>query len=204
MVPIPAPVESYHVDKMGGMSSVRHYRIPWSRLIPIALAGCLLGFGLEMVHRAAGVWVLDRPALGLLWIAPIYFLGIVAVVDLLGRFGHLGRPISVATVITEATILGLLFASPPIFYQFELLFAVLILCYLVLRLALFAAPRDVWVALTVVGLDLVIEGVLLVLGVFHYANADFAPVPLWLAPLWGAAALGLRRCCMALSTVTPQ
>ncbi len=61
------------------------------------------------------------------------------------------------------------------------------------RLALFRAPADLAVAGAIVAADLAIESALVAAGLFTYANAEFAPLPIWLAPLWAGLGLSLRR-----------
>ena len=45
----------------------------------------------------------------------------------------------------------------------------------------------------VVVVDTVVEGTLVALGWFRYVEAAYAPLPLWLAPLWAGLGLSLRR-----------
>ncbi len=149
-----------------------------------------------MAHQHASVWVLPARARVPWWIAVVYFCGLTVAGAIFFRVEHrLGFVLdrSAAALGIEATLLLLWFLAPVILHPHEVLFTLLTLGYLSLRLFLWRAPGDIAIVLIAVGLDLVIELSLIAAGLFHYSNARWLPVPLWLAPLWGGMALGLRR-----------
>jgi len=165
------------------------------RLLILALVGSLLGFLAESIHQRAGVWT---PAQGSglpLWITAVYLVGL----GLAGfAFSLLERRLpprilTQKTLMLEVMLLGALFLLPPLLHCRELLLLLVATAYLLARLLLIRWPGDLLVAAFAIALDLIIEGTLVSFSLYSYANAQWLPLPLWLAPLWGCLGLGLRR-----------
>jgi len=93
----------------------------------------------------------------------------------------------------EITLFLLLFFAPIVLHRFEIGLAVLVTGILALRLVRFRVPGDVQVAILALTIDLVAESTLVGFGMYRYPEAHWLPLPLWLAPFWGALGLGLRR-----------
>lgn len=168
----------------------------WVRLVGIAIVGGGLGWLGETVHARAGVW-LRPPAVGSAWIWAVYaaalFVAGLGLATLERRLAHPLRPLSRGGVVGEIAALLALYAAPPLLHEHELVLTALATVYLAGRLAIRRAAGDVLVVLTVIALDLAIEGLLLRASLYTYAHASLAGVPIWLAPLWGGLGLSLRR-----------
>jgi hypothetical protein len=160
------------------------------RLALLAIAGGLLGYLAETVHRAAGVWVLPEGAGLPLWIIPVYAVALYGAG--LG-FARVDRNLGKVHPVVEALLLGALFGLPPLLHTHEILLTAVATATLFGRLAVHRRPGDLGVVVAVIAADLVVEGALVATGFFRYANAAYAPLPLWLAPLWGGLGLSLRR-----------
>ena len=166
------------------------------RLSVLALVGSILGFGAEMLHLRAGVWVLPGEAGLPWWIVPVYFSGLLTIGLLflvIERRGGRRLSVSRVTLLLEVLLLLALFICPVLLHRHELLLTAVAAACLVARLLLFRAPGDLKVAILAMVADLAVESSLLASSLFAYSNARWLPVPLWLAPLWGAVGLGLRR-----------
>jgi hypothetical protein len=163
----------------------------WVRAIAVAAIGAGLGFCAETVHRAAGVWTLPGGGAMPAWVAIVYFAGLYGAVTVLGRIP--ARRPSGRAVALEALLAVALFLAPPLAHAHELFLAAAATAFVAVRLVGFRAPGDVAVALGLAGADLIIEGTLVAAGLYHYENAAFGPLPLWLPALWAGLALSLRR-----------
>lgn len=166
-----------------------------AKVLGLAMAGSLLGFLAEAVHQQAGVWVPARGAGLPLWIIAVYLVGLmvtgVAFLVLERRLPP--RILTRKVLMLEVLLLGALFLLPPLLHSRELLLLVVATAYLLARLLLFRWPGDLLVAAFAMALDLIIEGTLVSFSLYSYANAQWLPLPLWLAPLWAGLGLGLRR-----------
>jgi hypothetical protein len=163
------------------------------RAVVVAALGALVGTLAERVHRRAGVWELPDGGPLPPWVTLAYFVGLYAAALAFRRFER-GRALSVppARAAAEALFVLALFGAPPLLHAHEARLAALASAVLVARLLVERAPGDVAVAFAVAGADVALEGGLVAAGLFRYREAA-APLPLWLAPLWGAIGLGLRR-----------
>ncbi len=169
--------------------------MPRKRLLALAALTSPLALAAESIHRRAGVWIPVREAPPAAWIPAVYF---VATVGCGGALAWLERRVRPALApgrrrALEAVPVLALFLAPPLLHARELVLLALASGYLVLRLAAWRAPGDLAVAAVAMAGDLGIEAALVALGFYRYAHAAWGPLPLWLAPLWGGLALGLRR-----------
>jgi hypothetical protein len=166
------------------------------RAVFLAAGGAVLGFVAEILHRRAGVWVLDTGGAMPAWVGLVYFLGLLGAALALRAFerGHPGAlPLGPDRLLVEAALLAAAFVAPIALHRHELALLTLTLVYLAVRLGLARAPGDVAVALAVAAADTVVEGGLVSAGLYHYPHASLGPLPLWLPPLWAGLGLGLRR-----------
>ncbi|MBI2061038.1 MAG: DUF2878 family protein [Nitrospirae bacterium] len=167
-----------------------------ARSIGLAAIGGAIGFVAESVHLRARVWTLPEGAPLPVWIAAVYFAGILGAN---AGFGALERRISQPMLPTgrevglETTILLTLFAAPAILHAREVALAVVVAAYLAARLVFCRRLGDLMVAAGFMVGDAAIELGLVHLSLFRYTYAAFTPLPLWLAPLWGGLGLSLRR-----------
>ena len=163
-------------------------KLPARRLALLAAVGAAVGTLAEMAHQHASVWVLPAAAQVPWWIAVVYFFGLAAAGYIFfGVERRLGFVLerSAGALAIEAALLLSWFLAPVILHPHEVLFTLLALGYLSLRLLVWRAPGDIAIVLIAVVLDLAIELSLIAAGLFHYSNARWFAVPLWLAPLWG-------------------
>lgn len=171
-------------------TAVRLLRYP-----ALALVGALLGYLMEGVHQRAGVWEAATGDRLPLWIIPVYFVGLLVVTAFLGVVERRTRRRILAWqgLALEAALLLVLAAAPPLMQAQELLLAAGCLGYLMVRMALARWPGDLLVVAVFITLDLLVEWILVSQGLYSYSVAQYLPLPLWLAPLWGGIGLGLRR-----------
>lgn len=175
--------------------------MPW-RSIQVAALGAVLGAAIEVAHRRAGVWVLADAAKVPWWIAPVYFAGLLAaVMELRALEARSATPLRPGKreVLVEALAAAVLVAAPVFLHRHEVLLSALTAGWLAARLVFRRHPGDLAVAATVAAADAGIESALIYGSLFHYANAAWMPLPLWLSPLWAALALSLRRLFRAAS-----
>ncbi len=168
-----------------------------TRLCLVATLGALAGFGMELVHQWAGVWVLEGEASLPLWIPAVYFVGLLAA-GLMFRWveSRAARPLQLSTrmLVTEGCAATVLFVCPPLFHTHELGLAAATVAYLATRLVIRRVPGDLLVVVFVMTVDLAVESALSQgAELYRYTTAEHTPLPLWLAPLWGGIALSLRR-----------
>lgn len=179
---------------MSGASANLHARR--TRLLVSAAAGAILGFGAENLHLAAGVWALPRGAGLPWWIVAVYFFGLLGAGFAFARIERrTGAQLLVSRrrLVMEVGLFVSLFLAPVLLHTHELILTAVVTGYLGIRLALFREPGDLVVAAFAIGVDLLVEGVLVSGSFYRYPGAEWTTLPLWLAPLWGGLGIGLRR-----------
>lgn len=166
------------------------------RLPLLACLGAFLGFGAETIHQRAGVWVLPEGAGQPWWIVIVYFFGILAAGFAFSWYERQPtRALCVprAHLLVEILLFFALFLCPPLLHTHELVLTGVSACFLTVRLAFFRRPGDLAVVIGIISLNLAVELALVSAELYAYSTAQWLPVPLWLAPLWGGLGLGLRR-----------
>jgi hypothetical protein len=151
----------------------------------LPLAGGVLGYFAESVHRRAGVWTLPNDGPMPLWVALVYALGIALLSEGFRRFPRVRARLAI-----EVPLLVVLFLLPPLLFRHPLVLTAIAGVYVTIRLLVARAPGDLTLALAVAAADLALEYGLVSAGLYRYWGAT---IPLWLAPLWAAMALSLRR-----------
>jgi hypothetical protein len=177
--------------------------LPILRFLVIAFLGGICGFLAELVHLRAGVWTLPEGTAPPWWIGIVYFLGIFAAglaFSGIERYTRYRLSVSLSILCLEGLLFAALFLAPPLLYRHEGILAAIALAYLALRLLFFRAPGDPVVAATAMAVDFALESALVAASLYHYPCARWMHLPLWLAPLWGGLALGLRRLFLAASS----
>lgn len=166
------------------------------RLMGASLGGGLAGYGAEMVHQWAGVWVLAGSQSVPWWIFLVYAVGfygagwVFFVAD--RRFGF-PLPWSLRGLALEAGIVVAFFGLAAALYRWELLLFGAAAAFLVVRLGWLRQRGDLWIMLFVMALDYGVESILAAVGLFHYQQASYLNLPIWLVPFWGTLGLSLRR-----------
>ena len=166
------------------------------RLPMLALVGASLGFGAETIHQRAGVWVLPDGAAQPWWIVGVYFVALLGAGAAFGWYeGRLQSTLSLTRtiVVAEVALFVTLFLWPPLLHNHEITLTIVASSYLLFRLLVFRHRGDLTVVVAVVCLNLALELTLIAANLYDYTTAQWLPVPLWLAPLWGGLGLGLRR-----------
>lgn len=164
------------------------------RRILIPLAGGVLGYFAETVHRRAGVWTLPNDGPMPLWVALVYALGIAFLSEGFRLFERRQPPLKVTRgrAAIEALLLIAMFLLPPLLYRHEWLLTALTSAYVFARLVRSSDPGDATVLAAVVIADYLLERALVDAGLYRYSVTTLA-MPLWLGCVWGAMALSLRR-----------
>jgi Protein of unknown function (DUF2878) len=164
------------------------------RLLVAACIGSVLGFGAESVHQYAGVWELLGTERIPLWIAGVYApcLFVAGLASM--RFEkHRDLTVTSTRLAAEAGLFAAGFLAPVALHAHEWSLVAVCVAYLAGRWLWFREEGDWQVMLFVVAVDLVVEGGLVAADFYRYPNAHYAPLPLWLAPLWAGLAFSLRR-----------
>jgi hypothetical protein len=166
------------------------------RLIGAAVAGGVVGYGAEMVHQWAGVWVLAGSQSIPWWIFLVYAVGLYGaggVVFLSER--RLGFPLawSVRGLGLEAVIVVAFFGLAAALYPWELVLFGMAAAFLAVRMVWFRRRGDPWIMVFVMALDYGVESILAAIGLFTYQQASYLNLPIWLIPFWGTLGLSLRR-----------
>jgi hypothetical protein len=170
-----------------------------ARSVVLAAIGALCGFLAETVHRRAGVWTLPGGGGMPLWVAAVYFGGLLGAALASRRFeAARGLRVGPRALAVEAALACGWFLLPPLLHRHEELLATLATAGVAARLLFLGRRGDLAVIAFVVVVDTAVEGTLVTLGWFRYAEAAYAPLPLWLAPLWAGLGLSLRRIIRAL------
>ena len=170
-----------------------------ARSVGLAAIGALAGFLAETVHRRAGVWTLPGGGGMPLWVAAVYFAGLLLAIEASRRFeATRGLRVGPRALAVETGLAAGWFLLPPLLHRHELPLAALALVAIAARLLAFGRRGDLAVVAFVVLVDTAVEGTLVALGWFRYTNAAYAPLPLWLAPLWAGLGMSLRRILRAL------
>ncbi len=173
------------------------------RLIRLAVAGSvggLVGLAAESVHQHAGVWEPSGSDSLPVWIVAAYAVCLFA-----GGWGFSqferrhGLRVSRRRLALEAGLFGCGFLAPVVLHEHEWSLFLMTSAYLAGRLRWGRERGDWEVVVFVMIFDLVAEGALVAASMYHYPNAHYLPLPLWLAPLWGGLAFGLRRFFCALT-----
>ncbi len=92
----------------------------------------------------------------------------------------------------ELLLVPALLVSPALLHPFEHVLAFGLFALLGLRLVR-SQPVTQNAAALAVGLDFAVEAVLVYRGLYHYPDADLAPLPLWLPALWGNLGVSALR-----------
>ena len=166
------------------------------RLCALALVGAFLGFGAETIHQRAGVWILPDKAAQPWWIVGVYFVALLSAGVAFSWYERRIQPalsVSRSSLAVEVALFLALFLSPPFLHSHEITLTVAASSYLALRLVFFRRRGDLAVVIGVICLNLAVELALVSANLYAYSTAQWLPVPLWLAPLWGGLGLGLRR-----------
>jgi len=166
------------------------------RLIGAALGGGLAGYGAEMVHQWAGVWVLAGSQSIPWWIFLVYAVGFYGagwVFYLAER--RFGFPLawSIPSVVIEMAIVVAFFGLSAALYHWELWLFGVAAAFLAARMVWFRKKGDLWIMLFVMVLDYGVESILAAIPLFYYQQASYLNLPIWLIPLWGTLGLSLRR-----------
>lgn len=166
------------------------------RLIGASLGGGLAGFGAEMVHRWAGVWLLAGSPSIPWWIFLVYAMGLYGAGWVFfwaeRRFGF-PVPWSLRGLVLEGAIVVAFFLLAAELYRWELLLFGLAAAFLAVRMVWFRRRGDGWIMLFVMALDYGVESILVAMGLFFYQQASYLNLPVWLLPFWGTLGLSLRR-----------
>lgn len=176
------------------------------RLLVVALIGAVLGYVAETIHKSAGVWVLPDDAGLPVWISVVYFFGIIGAGFAFVWFERRQKvftPFSTSTLMVEGGLFAALYLAPPLLHNHEVVLTIVASAYLLVRLGFFREKGDIAVAVFAMAADFVLEFALAAAAPFDYSNAQWMPLPLWLAPLWGGLGLGLRRFFVATLRLYP-
>ncbi len=166
------------------------------RLVLASLGGGLAGYGAEMVHQWAGVWVLAGSQSIPWWIFMVYAVGFYGAGWVFYRAErHFGFPLPWALpgVALEAGIVVVFFLLAAALYRWELLMFGVAAAFLAARMIWFRKTGDVWIMLFTMGLDYGVESILAAIPLFTYQQASYLNLPIWLIPFWGTLGLSLRR-----------
>lgn len=177
-------------------SGVEEVELPLGRLIWMAALGGVAGFLAESLHQWAGVWVLPSGSGRPYWIMGVYFLGLLGAGFFFSKMERRKGDtlkVSSGSLFLEASLFCALFISPALLHPYELPLAAGLAAYTTLRLLFFRQPGDLTTAVFVVVVDLIFEGCAVAADFYHYPNARWIGVPLYLAPLWAGLALSMRR-----------
>ena len=164
------------------------------RLLVAACIGGVIGLGAESVHQYAGVWELLRTERLPLWIAAVY-APCLFVAGLASRRFEQRHELTVSRrrLAIEAGLFAAGFLAPVALHHHEWALLSVAVAYLVGRWLWFREDGDLEVVLFVVAADIAVEGALVAASFYRYPGAHYAPLPLWLAPLWAGLAFSLRR-----------
>lgn len=166
------------------------------RLLVASLGGGLTGYGAEMVHQWAGVWVLAGSQSIPWWIFFVYAVGFYTagwVFHLAERHFRFPLPWSLGGLALEGSIVVAFFGLAAALYRWELLLFGLAAAFLTVRMIAFRKRGDVWIMLFAMGLDYGVESILAAIPLFYYQKASYLNLPIWLIPFWGTLGLSLRR-----------
>ena len=170
--------------------------LPPGRMLVLAAVGGICGFAGESFHAWTGVWAVPPGAGHPWWVAGVYFLALAAAgwfFPRLERRTEYALEVSRASLAMEAVLFLALFLSPSLLHMYELPLALGFAACAAVRLVFFRVPGD----LTAVGfamfVDLAFEGTAVAVGVYHYPNAAWMGLPVWLAPFWAGLGLSIRR-----------
>ncbi len=170
--------------------------ILFHRLFLVALIGAICLYFAELIHRWAGIWQLTDRISTTWWIIVVYFF----VLNFLGIiFYQINRYISFPVklsskhVIIEIVIMSLTFSVPSMFPSNELLAAIPLFVYILIRLINYRIRGDIVVFFTAIIVDYVVEGLLIANSFYTYQCAQYTPLPLWSPFLFGGIGISLRR-----------
>lgn len=165
------------------------------RLTILALFGAIVWYGFDSLHVREGIFSVTGSKGLPIYLALFYFLGFF-IVGLFFRFLERsvksGR-LSTKRLLFEIVAFLLVLLAHYLWYRTEILYMGIMLGYLLIRYFFFYERGDIRAVIFIAGLDLVCELLLIRFGIFSYSFAQWLPVPLWLAPMWGGLGLGVRR-----------
>src|SRR5438477_11826711 len=87
------------------------------RAVLLAAAGAALGFAAEVVHRRAGVWVLDAGGAMPAWVALIYFAGLLSAALAFRRLPRVR--VAPDRLLVEAALVAAAFLAPIALHEHE-------------------------------------------------------------------------------------
>lgn len=170
--------------------------LPPGRMLVLAAVGSICGFLGESFHAWTGVWAVSPGAGHPWWVAGVYFLALVAAgffFPKLERRTRYALEVSSTALAVEVVLFLGLFLSPSLLHAYELPLAFGFAVYAAVRLVFFRTPGDVTAVGFAMVVDLAFEGTAVAVGVYHYPNAAWMGVPVWLAPFWAGLGLSIRR-----------
>jgi hypothetical protein len=181
-----------------------------ARLAVCFLLGAVLGTLLDAIHAYGDVLSYPHPEIGrLAWFVPLEFGLVGLLAGLLApalerRFAGGAAPAwSVAERLAElALFAALYFLTTLVSGGWAIVLALALAGLALTRLLVTRSRADLPYVLPAALLGPAAEALLTALGVFDYADPDFAGIPVWLPALWANGGLLIRR--LIVPVVLPQ
>ena len=172
-----------------------------ARLAACVLLGAVLGTMLDSIHAYGDVLSYPHPQLGrLAWFVPLEFGLVGLLAGLLApalerRFAGAGAPAwSLSERLAElALFAALYFLTTLVSGDWAIALAIALAGLALTRLLVTRSRADVPYVLLAAVLGPAAEALLTALGVFDYADPDFAGIPVWLPALWANGGFLIRR-----------
>jgi hypothetical protein len=165
-------------------------------LLLIAVIGAIGFYFGELFHMWAGIWKLSGHITATWWVFPVYFilLLIVSIITIMvnSHYSSL-TPVTVKHACTEAVIIILIFSFPALSPTREILMAIPLGAYLIIRLIKHYVSGDLIIVVIVAATDYLVEGLLIHFSVYSYPPAQYTPLPLWSPFLFGGIGFSFRR-----------